>query len=145
MSWWLFVAWSEPRFLATIRYMFSVVGSTALLGLIYLYPRLEGLDHGLAAFADTARSTLPRAAVSAESSWWANSVILQSLCRSWDASPKLNLNLLQVSAETMGPDKLIRERYTASVLTQLFQDLTITMTRDVNTVTLSPKIMMSRD
>jgi hypothetical protein len=33
----------------------------------------------------------------------------------------------------------------ASVLTWLFQDLTITMTRDVNTVTLFPKIMMSRD
>jgi hypothetical protein len=45
----------------------------------------------------------------------------------------------------MGPDKLIRERHAASVLTQLFQDLTITMTRDVNTVTLFPKIMMSRD
>jgi hypothetical protein len=40
---------------------------------------------------------------------------------------------------------ILRERYAASVLTQVFQDLTITMTRDINTVTLFPKIMMSRD
>jgi hypothetical protein len=144
MSCWLFVAWSDPRFLDTVRYVFSVIGSTALLGLIYLYPMLEGSDHGLAAFTDTARSTMPHATVSAESSRWANSVILQSSCHSWDASPKSNLNLFWVSAETMGPDKLIRERYAASVLTRLLQDLTITMTRDVNTVTLFPKILMGR-